>query len=216
MNRILSGPEIKPANGGGPKKIMLLLHGVGANGDNLISLANFFQEDFPDMLFIAPNGPEKFSEGFGGYQWFTYWERSHAQIVQGVEQASAILQSYINQLQDEFELKAEDIILLGFSQGAMTAIQAGLTTQDNCAAILAFSGGIIKVDMNNFEVRSNPPVCLIHGQDDEVVPCSMSQISSDILSNLNVENECHIIPNLQHSIDISGINIAKDFLNRVF
>lgn len=216
MTRILSGPEIKPANGGKPKKIMIMLHGVGANGDNLISLANFFQTDFPDMLFIAPNGPEKFSEGFGGYQWFTYWDRTHAQIVQGVEQASAILHRYISQLQDEFEVTSDNIILLGFSQGAMTALQAGLTTQDNCAAILAFSGGIIKVDMTAMEVRSNPPVCLIHGENDEVVPCSMSEVSSNLLNNLNIENECHIIPKLEHSIDISGINIAKDFLKRVF
>ncbi len=215
MQSILKGPEVTPTLGTKPKNIVIMLHGVGADGDNLISLADFLSDEFPDTYFVAPNGPEKFAMGGPGYQWFPYYERSHEQIIEGVQKAAELVSEYAQQLLDKFDLKPENLIIMGFSQGAMTAIQTGLTMQDNCAGVLAFSGGLIKVDITNFEVRSNPPICLIHGTVDDVVPVQMSEVTSSILESFNVPVELHKIIGLGHSIDMEGVNIAKGFLSKV-
>ena len=212
--KIFTGPEVEPASGKDLRSCMVMLHGVGANGDDLISLAPIFAEELPDTQFIAPNGPEKFHAGNGGYQWFPYWEHTHQQIIQGCEKAADNVAEYLYQVADELRLNPADMILLGFSQGAMVAIQTALTMQDNIGAVLAFSGGLLKVDITEFEVRSQPPVCLIHGSDDDVVPCQMSEVSSHILHGLHVPAEFHRINGLGHSIDMRGIDIAKTFLNK--
>ncbi len=191
-----------------------MLHGIGADGDNLIGLADAFAPDFPDTYFIAPNGPERFVGG-GGYQWFPYYDRSREQILQGLEKAAQTISEFATQLLDRFELKPENLILMGFSQGAMVAIHTAITMQDNCAATVAFSGGLIKVEITKFEVRSQPPICLIHGEYDDVVPFQMSETSAKILSGHHVPTEFHKIKGLGHSIDMGGIDIAKGFLQKV-
>lgn len=215
MKRILTGPEVQPLSHGKAKSAVVMLHGVGADGENLISLSQFFASEFPDTYFIAPNGFEKFPVGVGGYQWFSYYEKPHAQIINELEQASEKLAEFLEQILFEQDLKMEDLILLGFSQGAMLAIQTAVTMQDNCAGVIGFSGGLLKVDIKQIDVRSNPPICLIHGDQDDVVPMQMSENAANILSSLNVPTEFHRIRHLGHSIDMQGIQIAKGFLSKI-
>ncbi len=180
---ILTGPIHKPLSGDKPRSICVLLHGVGSNGDDLISLAPIFAEEFPDTIFISPNAPEAYEFGVGGYQWFPYYNRSHSQIIEGLEKASVIVGRYLQELLDEYKLPPEKLVLMGFSQGAMVSVHTGLTMQDNIAGVVSFSGGILKVDISSLEVRSNPPICLIPGEADEVVPCNKSAASTKILDN---------------------------------
>ncbi len=193
-----------------------MLHGVGSNGRDLISLAPLFADDFPDMHFISVDAPEPFQGGGDGFQWFTYWDRSHAQIIEGSEKAATIVSMYVMELCDKYSVEPENVLLLGFSQGAMVSLQTALTMQDNCAGVLAFSGGLLKVEISDFEIRSQPPICLIHGAEDEVVPAGMSQSTAEILQGFNVPVECHILPRLSHSIDMPGIKIAREFMRKAF
>jgi phospholipase/carboxylesterase len=215
MDRILSGPFIKPQNGIKTDYICILLHGVGADGENLIEIGSYLSKNFPNIYFVAPNAPEKFELSNSGYQWFEYWNRSHAQIISGLEKASAIVIHYANDLLREFNLDYSKLILMGFSQGAMVSIHTAITTQDNCAGVIGFSGGLLKVDITKFEVRSNPPMCLIHGGMDDVVPYQLSENTKNILENFNVDVDFHKIENLGHSIDLKGLKIASEFLNKI-
>jgi phospholipase/carboxylesterase len=192
-----------------------MLHGVGADGENLIGLADAFAQDFPDTLFVAPNGPEAFAGGGNGYQWFPYYDRTREQLLEGLDKAAETVSEFATELLDKYNLKPENLVLMGFSQGSMVAIQTAITMQDNCAGIVSFSGGLLKVEITSFEVRSQPPICLIHGEQDEVVPYQMSEMAAKILSDLNVPTEFHKIKNLDHSIDMSCINIAKGFLQKI-
>jgi len=212
---ILTGHE-QLAKSGKATSIMVMLHGVGSNGANMMPLVPMLADAFPDTHFFAPNAPEpyEFAEA-GAYQWFPYWERSHAQIVEGAEKAGVIVARYLAELSDRYDIRMEKIILLGFSQGSMTAIQTALTMQDDIAAVLSFSGGLIKVDISEFEVRSTPPMCLIHGEEDDVVPVQTSYNSTNMLIDHGVEAEFHSIPNLAHSINMAGLEAAKAFLKKI-
>jgi phospholipase/carboxylesterase len=212
---ILNGPAQKPLSGSKPKSICIMLHGVGADGDNLIGLASAFSNEFPDTFFIAPNGPEKFAGGGNGYQWFPYYERTRPQVLTAMDISARTVAQFTTEILDIYDLKPQNLILMGFSQGAMLAIQTALTMQDNCAGVVSFSGGLLKIEITDIEVRSQPPICLIHGDNDDVVPCQMSESSAKLLADLHVPAEFHKIRNLGHSIDMQCIDIAKGFLHKV-
>src|SRR5277367_2014412 len=108
---ILNGPSHSPLSGAKPKSVCVMLHGVGADGENLIGLADSFAQDFPDTYFIAPNAPEKFTLGMGGYQWFPYYDRSHPEVIQGLEKSAAVVVQYLKNLLDELDLDHEHLVL---------------------------------------------------------------------------------------------------------
>lgn len=214
MKHLLNGPMLA-AKSGKTDSVVVMLHGVGSNGRDLISLAPLLAEEFPSTTFISPNAPEEFFAGGDGFQWFTYYDRSHAQIIEGLEKSSVIVATYLQELLDEYNIPANKLVLLGFSQGAMVSVHTGLTMQDDIAGVLAFSGGLLKVDISDFEVRSQPDICFIHGTADEVVPYEMSEMGANVLTKFGVHTEFHAIKSLGHSIDMECIDIAKGFLHKV-
>lgn len=206
----LSGPIYPPISGRAPENIVVLLHGYGADGENLIGLADYMSKDFPDTLFIAPNAPFKGEFGMG-YQWFSLSDRDPVKMLDGVSAAMPILDEFINEILAEYDLPEEKLALVGFSQGTMTALHTALRREIAIAGVVGFSGALIAPELLE-EALCKPDVCLIHGTADDVVPFDAMNQAAAALKAAGFNVEAHARPNLPHSIDVEGIEIAIKFL----
>ena len=225
----LSGPVLPPANGKAPDAAVVILHGYGANGDDLIGLAPLFAAALPHAIFYAPNAPHPWEGGgFGGRQWFglpgydpTAMQRDpnlrterFKAMTTGAALAAVPLNKFIDQVLAHHGLKANRLALLGFSQGTMMSLYVGLRRKEQIGAILGYSGALIGADKIAGEIAAKPPVSLIHGAEDPVVPVQCVADIETALTPLGVSVEMHIIPGLQHGIDPSGTQIGAAFLKK--
>lgn len=209
MAKTLSGPELAPASGT-VKKLVIFLHGVGSNGDDLIGLAPLMKDALPDTQFVSPNGCEQYDMAPFGYQWFSLRDRSHHALQAGAMKAAPLVNAYIDQQRERFGLSDADVALVGFSQGTMMALYAGLKRPSSLAAIVGFSGMMVSAQ----DILSRPPICLVHGEYDEVVPFRAMEAAEQTLLQNGFSVEAHARPMLGHGIDPEGIDIANDFLKR--
>ncbi len=212
MASTLSGPELKPA-GGTAKKLVIFLHGYGSNGDDLIGLAPLMRDGLPDVHFLSPNAPAPCGMGGWGFEWFPLIDRSQAVMKAGAESAAPILDAYIDAQRERFGLQDSDIALVGFSQGTMMSLHVALRRKQALAGVVGFSGAMVG---GNEGVTSRPPVCLIHGDADDVVPFQAMAHAAHQLAGAGVQVETHARPGLPHGIDPEGIETAVTFLQRVF
>lgn len=209
----LSGPIYPPISGKAPESVILLLHGLGADGENLIGLADYMSKDFPDTLFIAPNAPFKFDMFDSGYQWFSLTDRDPVKMLDGVSAAMPILDEFINEVLAEYDLPEEKLALVGFSQGTMTALHTAIRRETAIAGVVGFSGALVAPELLD-EALCKPDICLIHGTADDVVPFDAMNQATAALKAAGFNVEAHARPNLQHSIDVEGIEIAIRFLQK--
>jgi phospholipase/carboxylesterase len=211
----LYGPHVPPASGGPARQLVILLHGVGADGDDLISLADAWAGLLPDAEFMAPHGPQPCDMAPFGYQWFSLLDRSMPAMVAGVEHSVPLLNAYIDAAMAERGLTAGQVALVGFSQGTMTALHTALRRSEPVAGILAYSGALLAPEALAGEIRSRPPVLLIHGAEDSVVPPAALPAAEAILSAAGVPVEAVMRPGLDHGIDPEGVSLGGAFLKRV-
>lgn len=211
----LHGPE-KPAASGRTKQLVVLLHGLGADGNDLIGLAPFLADALPDAHFIAPNAPEPCDMAPYGYQWFSLQEWTMESKLRGTKQAAPALHAFIDAQLARFGLNESQLALVGFSQGTMMSLYAALRRAAPVAGIVGYSGALIGAEALASEIESRPPVCLIHGTADTVVPFAAMEMAEAALRANGVDVEAHARPGLPHSIDEAGIEIAKAFLQRCF
>jgi phospholipase/carboxylesterase len=212
----LSGPRFGPSGGGAPKGLVVLCHGVGSDGHDLIGLAPMLAAALPGIVFVAPHGPEPYDMAPTGRQWFSLADRRLAPMEAGVRAATAALDRFIDATLAEFKLPATAYVLAGFSQGAMMALFAGLRRPQAPRGILAYSGMLLGPDKLAAEMTNQPPVLLVHGEQDPVVPVSASRIGAEVLERLKVPTRLVIRPTLGHSIDPVGIAEGVSALNRAF
>ena len=212
---LLSGPEAAPISRT-VKRLVVFLHGVGADGNDLISLSGMFAPSLPDTQFLSPNAPFAFDMAPFGYQWFSLQDRSPTTLLQGVKAAAPILNHYIDTMRDRFSLTDSAIALVGFSQGTMTALYTALRRPQPLAGIVGFSGALIGEHLLKEETRTKPPICLIHGEEDEVVPFDALGHAQTQLALHGVEVSAHARSRLGHGIDPEGIDIATQFLKQCF
>ena len=210
----LDGPRWGPASKSGAKQIVLLLHGVGADGNDLIDLAPRWSQAVPDALFIAPHAPTPYQGAPFGWQWFDLSDRSPARMEAGVRAAAAVLDAIIARECAAAGLPETHVMLMGFSQGAMTALFCGLRRAVPPAAILAYSGLLLGPGSLGAELRGRPPVLLVHGEADEVVPVAGSRAAERGLRDADVPVEAVYSPRLGHGIDDAGLAAGALFLQR--
>jgi phospholipase/carboxylesterase len=203
-----------PRSGGAPKLIVFLLHGYGADGNDLIDLAPGWSEAVPEALFIAPHAPLPCEAGPYGRQWFSLQDRSPARLLAGIEAARPGLDRAIAAECAAAGLPEAAVVLMGFSQGAMMALDTGLRRAVPPAAILAFSGRLIAEERLAAEMQGRPEVLLVHGEADEVVPVGASRSAEAVLRANRVPVEAHYVPRLGHGIDDSGLSLAGLVLQR--
>ncbi|MDE3016803.1 MAG: alpha/beta fold hydrolase [Pseudomonadota bacterium] len=214
-SHVLSGPIRKPRSGTA-KQLVVLLHGWGADGPNLIDLGAAFSQVLPDAQFIAPNAPQPCEANPYGYQWFSLMDRQPQHLLSGARGAEKIVNHFLDAELARLKLDNGKLALVGFSQGTMVGLQVALRRTPAIAALVGFSGALIAPDMLAKEIAARPPVCLVHGEADEVVPFHSLKAATDALNAHGVPVESHKRPFLGHSIDMEGMKIAAEFLGKVF
>jgi phospholipase/carboxylesterase len=203
-----------------PKYLVIFLHGYGANGENLIDLAYQFESILPEAHFISPNAVEPWEGGFpDAYQWFSLsagtTRKALPEIASDIKKANKILAQFIDEQLKRFNLKKENLFIMGFSQGSMMAIYQGLIASEKPAAVISFSGKVILPEMIGEKTISKPQICLIHGELDSVLVFDNFLESQKILTQEKIPFESLAIANLDHSIDMNGINFAKNFIKKI-
>lgn len=205
--------EMSPLSLEKPKKLMVFLHGYGASGEDLIDLAREFKHSVPDAHFVSPNAPFSLNHPFmSGYQWFSLDNHDPKIIYPQILEANRILDIFINSQLERFGLGYEDLIIVGFSQGAMMAMYNSLRRKEPNAGIIAYSGKLILPSWLGESVNSKPKICLIHGKNDEVLPFENFLEAKKLLEQEQIPFEHHALEGLGHGIDHHGIRIGRDFL----
>lgn len=210
----LSGPVVKPASGNPPKQLFVFLHGVGADGQDLITLSEVFAKFFPDAEFVSPNAPFPCDMAPFGHQWFSLQDRSVDALYAGVEMAEPIVNKFIDDELSALGLEDKDLVVIGFSQGTMTALHTLYRRDTPCAAFVGFSGAMVGDGVFGQFVKSKPPACLIHGTADAVVPFQAMAIAEAALKANGVECDTLGRSNLGHGIDPGGMMAAVEFIKR--
>src|SRR6185312_11964851 len=188
----LSGPVRKPALGGKPKQLVVLLHGVGADGNDLIGLAPYWAPALPDAEFVSADA-----------------------ILAGVRAAAPILDAFLDDALAQRGLDASKLALVGFSQGTMMSLYVGPRRAKALAGIVGYSGALIGADTLAQDIRSRPPVLLVHGDADQIVPPQAFPLAVAGLKAAGVAVEELICPGVAHSIDEAGLRRGGEFLRRV-
>ena len=211
----LSGPSRPPLAGGKPRRLVVLLHGLGADGNDLIGLASGWAAILPDAEFLAPDAPFPCDMGPFGHQWFSLQDRSPAAILAGVRGAAPILDAFFDEALAVRGLAEPDLALIGFSQGTMMSLFAGLRRARPVAGIVGYSGALIGAETLPQEIRSRPPVLLVHGEADPVVPFQALALAESGLRTAGVPIETLACPGLAHGIDQRGLARGAQFLKGV-
>jgi len=212
----LSGPSRRPAAGGQPRKLVILLHGLGADGNDLIGLAQYWGRLVPDAEFVSPNAPFPCDMAPYGRQWFSVQDRTPVAVLAGVRAAAPILDAYIEEELSRRGLGDGDAALVGFSQGTMMSLFVGLRREKPLAGILGFSGRMIGAELLRTEVRSRPRTLLIHGTADPVVAFESMAEAETALKEAEVPVETVACYGVEHSIDPEGLQRGGSFLQTVF
>ena len=212
----LNGPILPPKSGKKPKQLVILLHGYGADGSNLIGLGAEWADNLPDAEFIAPNAPYQCEMNPFGYQWFSLRDLTPEVIFNFLKEVVPVLNSFIDSELKKRNLTEKDLVLVGFSQGTMMSLYTAPRRENCCAGIIGYSGRLFGEENLKDECKSKPPITLIHGEADDVVPFESMVLAKNALVAEGFSIETHARPNLPHSIDMEGIKIGQKFLEKVF
>jgi phospholipase/carboxylesterase len=208
----LSGPVQNPRSNRQAEQLFFIFHGWGADGGNLLDIGVSFSYAFPDAEIHLPNGIEPCSANPNGHQWFNLESWDKKALTPGVEKAAILVTEYIRETSEHAGIDAKNIVLIGFSQGAMLAIHLGLTQPNLCNSVVAFSGHLIQFPD---QVIADPPRCiLIHGEEDDVVPVELMKESHKVLKEKGITVEGYCMDNLGHSISQEGLDLATQFLQK--
>jgi len=212
MNELfsLSGPSFPPRAGGAAASLVILLHGWGADGNDLIGLAPHWAVALPHAEFLSPHAPFPCDMGFGR-QWFSIADRSPERIIAGVRAVAPVLDDFISAELATRGLDESRLALVGFSQGTMMALHVGLRRARAAACLLGYSGRLIDAASLASELRAKPPVLLVHGTADEVLPVEATREAKRVLEALGVPVEAHERPGLGHGIDEFGLKAGERF-----
>jgi len=205
---ILPYPEIEALNNP-PKKLIVFIHGLGSDGNDLISLAELMKRDLPDYHFISPHGVEQFDMAPYGRQWFSLKDQSESVIKNLTLKNAELLSNIITAKQLELNLSNKDTIIIGFSQGTMIGLYLNLIQTEPFACVIGFSGKLIEP---NKCVNKTTNICLIHGEVDDVINIEEMYNIEQYLSLQTIKYKSYKVPNLTHSINSFGIETAINFI----
>ncbi|HYC05400.1 MAG TPA: alpha/beta fold hydrolase [Azospirillaceae bacterium] len=214
MMKELSGPSLPPASGGPARQLVVLLHGVGADGRDLLSLGEEWRASLPHAAFLAPDAPDACDMAPYGFQWFSLRELSPPRLLAGIQAAAPGLTRYLDAQRQALGFSWRQVALVGFSQGTMMALHVAPRLPEPVAAVVGYSGAMLGFETMGTEVRSRPPVLLVHGDADDVVPVQATSLAGAQLRQHGFEVEVRIRPRLGHWLDEDGIGVGGRFLAR--
>jgi phospholipase/carboxylesterase len=220
MAAALDGPRLAPRSGSA-RQLVVLLHGYGADGNDLIELGKVWQQVLPQAAFVSPHAPEPCGQAPVGRQWFALTFRDPNERWVGVKQARPLLERFIDAELTRLGLPPSALALVGFSQGTMMALHIGLRRPVAPAAIVGYSGLLVVPpdgDLDAFaaEIRARPPVLLVHGDRDDLIPPEALFQAAQGLAALDVPVEWHVSAGVGHGIDPEGLRHGGQFLAHNF
>lgn len=215
MTRVLKAERRAPVSGD-TRSCVVFLHGYGANGADLLGLADPLGEHLPDTLFVAPDAPEACAGAPFGFQWFPIpWidGSSEEEAAAGMMRAVDDLNAFLDALMVDEDLLPEQVCLFGFSQGTMMSLHVGPRREDAVAGIVGFSGRLLQPELLADEVQSMPPILLLHGDMDDVVPVDSLPAAAEALQGAGFEEVyAHIMKGTAHGIAPDGLSVALAFI----
>jgi phospholipase/carboxylesterase len=216
----LDGPRLNPRSGA-PRQLVVFLHGYGADGNDLIEIGRAWQQYLPQAAFVSPHAPEPCVGAPMGRQWFPLTFRDPNERWTGVNKAAPGLQRFLDAELSRHKLPPSALALVGFSQGTMMSLHVGLRRDTAPAAIVGYSGLLVVPpdgDLEAFaaEIKSRPPVLLIHGDRDELIPAQALFQATQGLAALGISAEWHLSAGVGHGIDAEGLRHGGEFLARRF
>ena len=182
----------------------------------MISLAPHWQDFLPDALFLAPHAPQKCGMMGAGYQWWGLSGFAPSALAAGASSAAPAIDAFIDRKLDEYGLTDADLALIGFSQGTMMALHVGLRRPRKVAAIVGYSGMLTSAAELSHIDHKKPPVLLVHGTADPVVPIAAMHMAKSDLKRLGVPVESHISYGVAHTVDPVGLRLGRDFVAKAF
>jgi len=216
----LDGPRIAPRSGAA-QQLVVFLHGYGADGNDLIELGRAWQQLLPNAAFVSPNAPERCIQSSTGLQWFALTMRDPNERWIGVQKAAPVLERFLDAELARHALAPTALALVGFSQGTMLALHVGLRRAIPPAAIVGYSGLLVapaQVTPEAFatQIKSRPPILLVHGDGDDLIPPQALFQSSQGLAAMDIPVEWHLSQGIGHGIDGEGLRQGGEFLARRF
>ncbi len=217
----LDGPRLAPHSRGPARQLVVLLHGYGADGNDLIEIGRVWQQLLPHAAFVSPHAPRPCGQAPMGREWVPLTFRDPEERWRGVNAAAPILDRFLDAELARVRLPASALALVGFSQGTMMALHVGLRRAESVAAIVGYSGIFVipegaAPDALAGEIAARPPVLLLHGERDDLIPVPALFHASQALAALGIPVEWHVSPEIGHGIDEEGLRQGGEFLARRF
>ena len=216
MTLSLNSIIIKPENGIEIKNAIILFHGYGGDGKDISMLSLNWKRHMPNTVFICPNGHETCPINPSGYQWYDLTKEDPDYILKQSINAENKIKEFIEEIKKEFNFKNNQICLSGFSQGCMMSLNVGLTTEEEFACIVGFSGKIIDQENLRKRIKNYTNTLLIHGEVDQVVPSTHLLEAKDFLIRNNVEVQTLLIKNCDHHIPVEASSTALNYILKKF
>ncbi|MCI0599874.1 MAG: alpha/beta hydrolase [Beijerinckiaceae bacterium] len=216
----LDGPRLAPLSRAA-EQLVVFLHGYGANGNDLIAIGKQWRNLMPGAAFAAPNAPEPCPQAPGGRQWFRLTMRDPAERWTGVNRSLPVLDAFLDAELERHGLDGGKLALVGFSQGTMLALHAGLRRARAPAAIVGYSGELVVADngesaASRISARTAPPILMVHGSQDDLIPAEALFLSAEELAKAGIPCQWHLSIGLGHGIDGQGLMHGGLFLAKCF
>ena len=205
---------LEPLSKENPKNAVILCHGYGGDGKDISLLASYWRAYLPATIFICPDAPERCAASPTGFQWFDLMDQTPEQILSKSLVAENKLNKLIDEVKDKNDLKANQIIIGGFSQGCMIALQTGIKRKDKINSIIGYSGKIIDTKHIENNIKSKPDIILMHGDKDEVVPVSFLLEAIELFNRIDYKIQTKIFQNCEHRIPQEGSSLGLEFIKK--
>tara|TARA_Y100000590_G_scaffold405349_1_gene493582 strand:+ start:398 stop:1054 length:657 start_codon:yes stop_codon:yes gene_type:complete len=205
---------VYPLSKNKPRQAIVLCHGYGGDGKDISALAMNWQRFLPDAIFLCPNAPEVCSINPQGYQWFDLTSEKEEIILEKSLIAEEKLSTFLDQVFDNFQLKPNNLALVGFSQGCMISIQVGLKKGEQINCLIGYSGKVINQKHLSANINSKPKIFLMHGENDTIVSPTHLLEAKEYLKKHGINTKTKMFKNCEHRIPVEGSSLGLGFLKK--
>jgi len=213
-NYNLEATSISPLSKNKPQQAVVLCHGYGGDGQDISNLAIHWQRFLPETIFLCPNAPEICSVNSQGYQWFDLSSDKEELILEKSLVAEEKLNTFIDQILNNFQLEPNKLALVGFSQGCMMSIQIALKKKEQINCLVGYSGKIINQKYLSNNIHSKPKIFLMHGENDTIVSPTHLLEAKEYLANRGLKIKTKLFKDCEHRIPVEGSSLGLGFLKK--
>ena len=210
----LEATSISPFSKNKPRQAIILCHGYGGDGQDISNLAINWQRFLPETIFLCPNAPEICAVNPQGYQWFDLSSDKEELILEKSLAAEAKLNTFLDQVLNDFQLETNNLALVGFSQGCMMSIQIALKKKKQISCLIGYSGKVINQKHLSNNINSKPKIFLMHGANDTIVSPTHLLEAKEYLVKLGLKIKTKLFKDCEHRIPVEGSSLGLGFLKK--